>query len=804
MSTTGNAPTTFSSAHMRERDKIIREKHDKEISALHSKIHRIRYSNDDLRKQVHDVEERARRLSNALGFEDFVDAQVCISTADQGVSYKECFEQVGSLRAELEAANFEVESLKAQIALADQERGEFNAKLDASRKLEQEARKSSRSEATTLRLKTFELQQQYDNLRNKYDRATDLYKADYKKWRKFDVWLFSKHEDGRNMSGGNICPTVMRKKRKLQEMLDDGSLSNDTDCPPLLGGLTNPYLEEDEDQVAAQHVQNFEPRPFPVSPLILSPSSTRLNTPASPGLNAAAKPKPIIGLKKPNNMPLHSPSVFLDMATGPKSVATRGSVVYKPVPDAVPHMREPEPSPSRVGIIEQNRKDDESIDEVFVPSSETEEDSGGSQSFPPASGAAKVLPSVPCSSDSKQDLGSPPQRHGGPLTASQSRVKTIAYSSDTEPDTQRTCSPAQHTVPLPTPLHPLPPVFKMPKVPQLACSSDSERDIQQSRFQQHNLPLPTPKSLARSAPVFRLGKRDVTDDGHNNLTEPPHKIRRVGVMQTPKRSLSSYRSNTSPRSGSSRKVVAGNYENRFASQSSRRRDKRENKENTILLAVSTPVSTAKVLNTPAQDYSAFKGRGRYAKDMNSTTKTINAIYAVDSSRNGGVEHPYDEVVRRKEDRKKMDAGDCECCHEYYEAVGPLPSLMQPPLWRSPETKKKKTHKRHVSDSHALLALNSSFDLETSSILKESQDPPFSQFGSNTDKHHSGIEDHKRLISRHRHHWARAVTPPGYWDIGFPSTQETEKINEKAKEMHRKKQFEVDRSVRAGEGKYRRR
>ncbi|KIL58063.1 hypothetical protein M378DRAFT_87010, partial [Amanita muscaria Koide BX008] len=93
---------------------------------------------------------------------------------------------------------------------------------------------------------------------------------------------------------------------------------------------------------------------------------------------------------------------------------------------------------------------------------------------------------------------------------------------------------------------------------------------------------------------------------------------------------------------------------------------------------------------------------------------------------------------------------------YYEVVGPLPSLVQPPLWRSPETKKKKTgpprstgqHKRHVSDSHA------------------------------------GIEDHKRLISRHRHHWARAVTPPGYWDIGFPSTQETEKINEKARSIER--------------------
>ncbi|KAM6494605.1 hypothetical protein JOM56_009228, partial [Amanita muscaria] len=109
---------------------------------------------------------------------------------------------------------------------------------------------------------------------------------------------------------------------------------------------------------------------------------------------------------------------------------------------------------------------------------------------------------------------------------------------------------------------------------------------------------------------------------------------------------------------------------------------------------------------------------------------------------------------------------------YYEAVGPLPSLVQPPLWRSPETKKKKTGPPR-STGHM-----------------QSQDPPFS-LGSTTDKHHSGIEDHKRLISRHRHHWARAVTPLGHWDIGFPSTQETEKINEKAKEMHRKKQSDSE-------------
>lgn len=135
--------------------------------------------------------------------------------------------------------------------------------------------------------------------------------------------------------------------------------------------------------------------------------------------------------------------------------------------------------------------------------------------------------------------------------------------------------------------------------------------------------------------------------------------------------------------------------------------------------------------------------------------------------------------------------------QYYEAVGPLPPRLQPPLWRSPsksEVIKKATrcavHKR-ASDSHGPV-FDGSGDFEDES-----------QFGI-SDGYNRQVEDHKKAISRHRHQWARANTPPGYWNIGFPDTQEAAKINEKAEEMHRKKQEEVERSVNRGEGKYRRR
>ena len=154
--------------------------------------------------------------------------------------------------------------------------------------------------------------------------------------------------------------------------------------------------------------------------------------------------------------------------------------------------------------------------------------------------------------------------------------------------------------------------------------------------------------------------------------------------------------------------------------------------------------------------------------------TINSRFSIRKDRNNGVDFQYDAVVRNRQERKHMLGSDCECCREvsgdgpsedpqqripacqYYEAVGPLPASRQP-LWRTP-TKRKSPH-NHASEND-----------------KE-----------NTDEQ----EEHKQLISRHRHHWHRPKTPPGYWDIGFPDTQEVLDINRRAAEMHKRKLVEVE-------------
>ena len=156
--------------------------------------------------------------------------------------------------------------------------------------------------------------------------------------------------------------------------------------------------------------------------------------------------------------------------------------------------------------------------------------------------------------------------------------------------------------------------------------------------------------------------------------------------------------------------------------------------------------------------------------------TINSRFSIRKDRNHGVDYQYDAVVRTREERKHMLGSDCECCREvsgdgpgkdplpidspafqYYEAVGPLPHSRQP-LWRTP-TKRKAPYNLHASDNN-----------------KE-----------NTDE----VEEHKQLISRHRHHWHRPKTPPGYWDIGFPDTQEVLDINRRAAEMHKRKLVGVE-------------
>ncbi|EJD53362.1 hypothetical protein AURDEDRAFT_111009 [Auricularia subglabra TFB-10046 SS5] len=193
------------------------------------------------------------------------------------------------------------------------------------------------------------------------------------------------------------------------------------------------------------------------------------------------------------------------------------------------------------------------------------------------------------------------------------------------------------------------------------------------------------------------------------------------------------------------------------------------------------------------DYSVFKGHGRYRTSLpgsDAPAQHINQLYEINQDANDGVGFQYNEVVRNKQKRKQLDGGDCECCRDYYAAVGPLPPRMQPPRWRSPSESQSQTRTRgpcrHThqgqDDGHA-----------PDSFEEEGVAGPSSTAAA--------IAAHKNEISKHRHAWAPAETPPDYWHIGFPTTQEVNDINKKAARMHEQKMLHVAAEASKPGGKY---
>ena len=126
METAGN---TYSSIHLRERDKILETKHQKELALIERKVDRLRRSNDDTLKQLFDVRIRGDKLARSLGFHDIHDAQVAIDTADHEapLTFKECFARVDALQAELTRERAQHEKLREYLRLVEEERDQQKA-----------------------------------------------------------------------------------------------------------------------------------------------------------------------------------------------------------------------------------------------------------------------------------------------------------------------------------------------------------------------------------------------------------------------------------------------------------------------------------------------------------------------------------------------------------------------------------------------------------------------------------------------------------------------------------------------------
>ncbi|KAJ5584112.1 DNA repair protein Sae2/CtIP [Penicillium hispanicum] len=142
-------------------------------------------------------------------------------------------------------------------------------------------------------------------------------------------------------------------------------------------------------------------------------------------------------------------------------------------------------------------------------------------------------------------------------------------------------------------------------------------------------------------------------------------------------------------------------------------------------------------------------------------------FKINPAANHGLPYAYNEVVRRKEERKCLPG--CTrpgCCGDRFRAMARLGGF---PASTSTEQNQEnqRTLEEYVGDD--LDSLNHSSAPTRENLL---------------------VEARARMIAnqygRHRHSHQRARTPPGFWRTDMPSTQEVESDREAARTMEREK------------------
>ncbi|KAF9556866.1 hypothetical protein CPC08DRAFT_743805 [Agrocybe pediades] len=678
--------TTYSSAQLRERDQHIHKQCQEQLRALEARHNRLKYLADDLRTQIFDEQNRGRRFAESLGFEDILDAQVTIDSSEYGLTYRECFERLQMLNAELEAEKKEAELARVKAEILEKEKRVVDLKLS-------------------------ELQKRYDDLLDVKERAAERYKLDYKKWKNYFNSTFSDDPDDRKVERQ---PGITPQERKKRETILQRKRARLTEGN--FGASIEPWSPQRSPMPkGARRDANKENEGTPMPPSkrrridsenILSPSRN-LGSPLKSGLPMQPLHNSLLKSVTNTTAPSSSPSVFLDKRDAQIRTPTPLQFQPIPIPDSIVIKEEPQScTPSPLHVSRPNTPEQPPLSQSRIPgsgSSETEDDS-----------QAIYVPGTD-------------KRTGKPIMFA-------------VPPPPARAGPSNHLNLTPTPAAPPPSntIVAEPgtsKAPTLLQPSDREST--------------------------KIPRDDASDDEDGAAFLSAWKPR----LKT------------------------------FSSAA----EKGKEREKDVFTDVSTPLTTRTMGQKRMEDYSAFKGRGRYGKVTEAQESTsINAVYTINPVQNGGVDYQYDEVVRNREARQKMDATDCECCREYYKSVGPLPSRLQQPLWKSPPATPVKPCLHH-SRSHSLSPENMSRASEQAIINKAAA----MGGGSRSVPRQSEIESHKKVISRHRHMWDRAATPPGYWDIGFPDTQEVGDINEKAREMHKKKKEIVDREAAKENGRYRR-
>ncbi|KAJ9095751.1 hypothetical protein QFC19_007464 [Naganishia cerealis] len=147
-------------------------------------------------------------------------------------------------------------------------------------------------------------------------------------------------------------------------------------------------------------------------------------------------------------------------------------------------------------------------------------------------------------------------------------------------------------------------------------------------------------------------------------------------------------------------------------------------------------------------------------------------YEINPDRNHGLTYAYQNVERRKEERKKMTGHGCIECENYYNAVGEMPVPKRGPIWRSPSPESKRRDSRRQAAGKCPHGRDMDDDDDASG------DDGMDGAGQ------EAKQRHMNQISRHR-------------------DDEVEEINEQAEQQRQAKRAEMKREAEKKDGKYRR-
>ncbi|KAJ7772658.1 hypothetical protein DFH07DRAFT_953118 [Mycena maculata] len=694
---------------------------------------------ENLSRKICDLEAQSLKLSKALGFPAVSLADAFINLEEPMMPYKELVERIEGLQTDNERQRTEIHELRI-------ERDTLRAKIDASESspVLSAHNTPSKSDGATLR-QLRDLQRRYDELQAVKQRADDKYKAGYRKFEAFKVHLRSARmqeiEDCFKADSPMLTTDERKtrraeinsiKEKKIEELEAAEQEEIDGDDTSALSVPSRMVIEGDaEDHPTAITANSSEKdkenqqTPVPDVPRRrISVWSISAHSPITP---------------------VSQPGTKLQSTPLPTTTATSSTLTL-----VASARRVPQP------VTQEGPSKQQSSTIILIPSSSDTEQNPfhGSSPFP-SSCPPTPLPACPA-------------------------VLNAANSSDTE-DSQDPC--LSFKVPGPV-LQPQPTQDRKPLVMTSTPDLKPRVGVHPSTLPRASLQFVDQRSKSRTSHSdgganSSMRRTDATDERPRKMRRvsspgPGAAVSRRNILGEPGASVATplyVGSGSTPRRKRDRDLsVSTGRRARPAAQ-----DKGKGRQNELKMEA-TPVNARASSSKQLTDYSTYKGRGRYARDGAEGNTTINAKFVIDPAQNGGRDFQYDEVVRGQQDRRYLEAGDCECCRDYYEAIGPMPNRLQPPLWRTPPS----------SPNGGRPCLRNGTG--TGSARKESAE----------------ITSHKQAISRHRHQWARAKTPPAYWSIGFPSTQEAADINEQAREMHRQKEMHVQEEARRDGGRYKKR